>query len=74
MIDLRYHLALTLRCVAMDDDKFSLAIDLRPVFIQPSLQINHHLDKLSSGEGHWVKFIRGVGAVTGGAPIRHGIL
>ena len=62
MIDLRYHLALTLRCVAMDGDKFSL---------QLSSQINYHLDKLSSGEGHWVEFVRGVGIVTGGVLVRH---
>ena len=72
MIDLRYRLALTLRYIAMDGDKFSLAISLRPVFIQLSSQIHHHLDKLSSGEGHWVKFIRGVGVVMGGAPVQHG--
>ena len=72
MIDLRYRLALTLCYITIDGNKFSIAIGLRPVFIQPSSQINHHLNKLSSGEGHWVKFIRGVGVVTGDALVRHG--
>ena len=71
MIELCYRLALTLRYVAMDGNKFSLAIGLRPVFIQLSSQINYHLDKLSSGEGHWVEFVRGVGIVTGGVLVRH---
>ena len=57
MIDLCYHLAL--RSVMVDGDKFSFTIDLCPVIIQPFSQINHHLDKLSSGEGRWVKFIGG---------------
>jgi len=72
MIDLCYRLALTLYCVAMDGDKFSLAIGLRAVFIQPSSQINRHLDKLSSGEGRWVEFVKGVGIVTGDVLVRPG--
>ena len=71
MIDLCYHFTLALHSITMDGDKFSLTIGLRPVFIQPSSQINYHLDKLSSGEGRWVKFIRGVDVVMGGAPVHH---
>ena len=69
MID--YHLVLTLCYVMMDGDKFLLTIGLRPVFIQLSSQINHHMDKLSSGEGRWVEFIRGVGLMTGGVLVGH---
>ena len=50
MIDLRYRLALTLRYIVMDGDKFSVVIGLHLVFIQPLSQVNHHLDKLSVGE------------------------
>jgi len=72
MIDLRYRLMLMLCYIMMDDDKFFLAIGIHPVFIQPSSQINHHLDKLSLGKGCWVKFIRGIGVMTGGASVCHG--
>ena len=48
MIDLRYCLVLALCCVAVDGDKFSFKVSLRPVLIQLSLQLDHHLDKLSS--------------------------
>ena len=30
---------------------------------------NHHLDKLSSGEGCWVKFLRDIDVVMGGSPV-----
>ena len=66
MIDLHYRLAFTFRCIAIDSDKFSLVIDIRLVFIQPSSQISHHLDKLSAGEGRWIEFVRGIGIVMGG--------
>ena len=71
MISLHYCLALTFRCVAMDHNKFSLAIDFHPVFIQPSSQINHHLDKLSLEESCWIEFVRGVGIMTGGVLVPH---
>jgi len=50
MIDLCYCLALTFSCIAMDGDQFSLTIGFRSKFIQPSSQVNYHLDKLSAGE------------------------
>ena len=71
MINLCYRLVLTLYCIAMDGDKFLLAIGLCLVFIQPSSQINHHLDKLSLEGGHWIEFIRGVGIIMGGVIMHH---
>jgi len=71
MIDLCYYLALTLRCVAVDGDKFSFTVSLRPVLIQPPSQIDYRLDKMYSCECRWVKFIRGADVMSGGAPMYH---
>ena len=71
MINLCYHLTLTLCCITMDGDKFLLTINFCPVFIQSSSEINHHLDKLSLGEGRYIKFISSVGIMTRGAPVHH---
>ena len=48
MIYLCYRLALALRRIVVDSDKFSFTIGFRHVLIQLSLQLDHHLDKLSS--------------------------
>jgi len=71
MINLHYLLALTFCCIAMDGNKFSLSIGLNPMFVHPSSQIDHHLDKLSTGEGRWIEFIRSISVMMGGVIVRY---
>jgi len=44
--------------------------DLCPVFVRPSLQVNHHTNKLSMGEP-MDRFIRSVNIMTGGVLVCH---
>jgi len=49
IVVLRYSLSLTFYGIMKDVD-YSLTVCLGPLFAQPLLQIDHHLDELPAGE------------------------
>ena len=71
MIDLYYCLTLTFCDIAMDGDDFSFVISLHPVLVQSLSLVDHHLDELPAGEGRWIKFMRSIDVMSGGAIVSH---